>query len=82
MEEKVLDGVRFSLDERCIDKERKVLVLGEKDLENWIEHFSKLGRSFMENGCPTWQSWFYWGKREVLVDMYNLIFKRYGQKEV
>lgn len=73
MEEKGLDCVRLVLDDACVDSVNGVLTIRSDELEKWISHFSELGRSFMENGCPTWQSWFYWGKRELLVDLFNHI---------
>lgn len=53
------------------------IVVPKKEIEEWINHYEKMGKELMENGCPTWQTWFYWGKREVLVDM----LKHFDEKE-
>ena len=49
------------------------IVIAKKDIEEWVNHYEKIGKELMENGCPTWQTWFYWGKREVLVDLLKQI---------
>lgn len=57
--------------------ENDCIVICKKDIESWIEHYQKCGHEVMEHGCPTWRSWFYWGKREVLVDL----LKHFPDKE-
>lgn len=57
--------------------ENDCIVISKKDIESWIEHYQICGHKEMEHGCPTWLSWFYWGKREVLVDL----LKHFPDKE-
>lgn len=53
------------------------ITISKSDIEEWIEHYEKIGNEEKEHGCPTWRSWFYWGKREVLVDL----LKHFPDKE-
>lgn len=49
------------------------ITVSRKDLEEWVHKYQKIGYDEQEFGCPTWRSWFYWGKREVLVDLLKQI---------
>lgn len=56
--------------------ENDCITIPKEELEKWASSYQDVGKYFMEHGCPTWQSWFYWGKREVLVDLLKH-FERY-----
>lgn len=46
-----------------------LITLQKSEIESCIAQFEKLGAEKMQHGCPTWESWFYWGKRELLIDI-------------
>ena len=70
-----LKRVKMRVEESKI--ENGCFVIPKESIEEWIEHYQKMGSECMENGCPTYLTWFYWGKREVLVDM----IKHFDEKE-
>jgi len=71
MESLKLKDVKMVIEKAKV--EDNCIVIAKKDIEEWINHYEKIGKELMENGCPTWQTWFYWGKREVLVDLLKQI---------
>jgi hypothetical protein len=50
-----------------------VITIPKSDIESCIAQFERLGAEKMHHGCPTWESWFYWGKREVLTDLLGML---------
>ena len=64
---KDINGVRAIFDNAVVDG--GLITLQKSEIENWIAQFESLGADKMQHGCPTWESWFYWGKREVMVDL-------------
>ena len=48
------------------------ITIRKEVLEQWRDHYHMKGREKSEADGPTWQSWYYWGKADVFVDLLKL----------
>ena len=48
------------------------ITIRKEVLEKWRDHYHMKGREKSEADGPTWQSWYYWGKADVFVDLLKL----------
>lgn len=62
-----MNGVAAVFDNAVVDE--GLITLQKSDIESCIAQFERIGSEKMRHGCPTWESWFYWGKRELLIDI-------------
>ena len=48
------------------------ITIRKEVLEQWRDHYHMKGREKSEADGPTWQSWYYWGKADVFVDLLKM----------
>ena len=48
------------------------ITIRKEVLEKWRDHYHMKGLEKSEADGPTWQSWHYWGKADVFVDLLKL----------
>ena len=48
------------------------ITIKKEVLEYWRNHYHMMWREKSEADGPTWESWYYWGKADVFVDLLKL----------